>query len=128
MPSRNGLSRDQAKRPSDIQSQSKTLRTRGSLVNPAEAPAFLVEKRALPRKKATVTGKTARKKGMALRVDGDTGTAEMKQRQRIVMEVRARSSTGHITSIGARVEAQIPIDRYKLRSELDPINAWRNIG
>jgi hypothetical protein len=95
-------------------------------VKASEAPAFLVEKRTIPRKKHVLTGKTARKKG-ALRVDGDTGTADMKKRQVVVMEVRERSSTGHPTSVGARVEAQLPHDRYKVRKQLDPKNEWRNL-
>jgi hypothetical protein len=93
----------------------------------SEAPAFLkVEHRTITRKKQVLTGKTARKRG-ALRVDGDTGTPEMKQRQTLVMEVRDRSSTGHPISVGARVEAQFPHDRYKVRKQLDPDNEWRNL-
>lgn len=86
--------------------------------------AFLrVDRRTITRK-ATLA-KAARKPG-AIRADGDTGTPEMKQRQRVVLEARQRSSTGQPTMIGARVEAQFPHDRYKQRNQLDPTNAWRN--
>ena len=95
-------------------------------MNPDEAPAFIREKRTLPPRGNL---KTVRKraKEQALRVDGDTGTPQMKERQRVVLEVRGRSSTGHATSVGARVESQFPIDRHKNRKELDPTNAWRNV-
>jgi hypothetical protein len=92
----------------------------------SEAPAFLIERKKIPARTAKLTGKTTRKKG-ALRVDGDTGTAQMKLRQKVILEVRDRSSTGHATSVGARVESQLPLDRHKNRSELDPANAWRNL-
>jgi hypothetical protein len=96
----------------------------------SEAPAFLkVEHRTIIRKAPKFTGKTARKRGAGsvLRVEGDTGTKEMKQRQVVLLEVRDRSSTGHPISVGARVEAQFPHDRYKVRKELDPSNEWRNL-
>ena len=95
----------------------------------SEAPAFLTERRALPARAVRAPLKTVRKKAKtgALRVEGDTGTAEMKQRQKVVMEVRERSSVGQPVSVGARVESQLPLDRYKNRSELDPDNAWRNL-
>jgi hypothetical protein len=95
----------------------------------SEAPAFLVERRTLKPAKTRAPLKTLRKRARqgAIRVDGDTGTAEMKKQQKIVMEVRDRSSTGHPTSVGARVEAQFPHDRYKLRKQLDPDNDWRNL-
>ncbi len=51
----------------------------------------------------------------------------MKLRQKITMEVRDRSSVGHPTSIGARVEAQFPHDVYKIRKLLDRDNEWRNL-
>jgi Domain of unknown function (DUF6456) len=95
----------------------------------SEAPAFLLEKRTLPPKKVRAPLKTLRKKGRsaALRVEGDTGTKEMKLRRKVLMEVRERSSVGHPVSIGARVEAQFPHDRYRVRQLLDPTNEWRNL-
>src|SRR5258706_334507 len=96
----------------------------------SEAPAFLTERRTIPaRSKPRAPLKTVKKrcKAGALRVEGDTGTPEMKRQQKIVLEVRDRSSTGHATSVGARVESQLPLDRYKNRGELDPHNAWRNL-
>lgn len=95
----------------------------------SEAPAFLVERRTLKPGKTRAPLKTMRKRAKqgALRVDGDTGTPEMKLRQKVVLEARDRTSTGHITSVGARVEAQFPHDRYKIRRELDPDNEWRNL-
>ena len=44
------------------------------------------------------------------------GTPEIKQRLGVVIEPRAYSSTGHETMVGARVEAQFPHDRYKIRN------------
>jgi Domain of unknown function (DUF6456) len=95
----------------------------------SEAPAFLVERRTLKPGKTRAPLKTMRKKARqgALRVDGDTGTPEMKMRQKVLIEARDRTSTGHITSVGARVEAQFPHDRYKIRRQLDPDNEWRNL-
>lgn len=95
-----------------------------------EAPAFIREKRTIPpRGPARAALKTARKRGkaQAVRFEGDTGTPEMKQRQKVLLEVRDRTSTGHVTSVGARVESQLPLDRHKNRNELDPANAWRNL-
>lgn len=91
----------------------------------SEAPAFLVERKKIPARVNRPSPKP--KKPSALRVEGDTGTREMKQRQKITLEVRSRSSTGHATSVGARVESQLPLDRYKNRKELDPENGWRNV-
>jgi hypothetical protein len=51
----------------------------------------------------------------------------MKQRQKVLIENRGYSSTGHVTSVGARVESQLPLDRHKNRNELDPANTWRNL-
>jgi hypothetical protein len=51
----------------------------------------------------------------------------MKRQQRIVMEVRDRSSVRHPTSIGARVEAQFPHEVYKIHKPLDRDNEWRNL-
>lgn len=96
----------------------------------SEAPAFLTERRPIPsRAKPRAALKTARKRGKtaAVRFEGDTGTPEMKQRQKVLIENRGYSSTGHVTSVGARVESQLPLDRYKNRGELDPSNGWRNI-
>ena len=96
----------------------------------SEAPAFLVVKRNIPIRTPTkITGKTARRKGAkaVLRVEGDTGTKEMKLRQKITLEARDRSSTGHITSIGARVDAQLPHDVYKVRKLLDRDDEWSNL-
>jgi hypothetical protein len=96
----------------------------------SEAPAFIREKRTIPaRQPARAALKTARKRGktQAVRFEGDTGTPEMKKAQKVLLEVRERSSTGHATSIGARVESQLPLDRHKNRNELDPTNAWRNL-
>jgi hypothetical protein len=95
----------------------------------SDVPAFLLEKRPLPPRKPTAPPKIARKRmpKHALRVEGDTGTAEMKRQQVVIMEVRDRSSTGHPTSMGVRVESQLPLDRHKNRGELDPDNAWRNL-
>ena len=96
----------------------------------SEAPAFIRENRAIPpRSPARAALKTARKrsKAAAARYDGDTGTPEMKQRQKVLIENRGYSSTGHVTSVGARVESQLPLDRHKNRNELDPMNAWRNL-
>jgi hypothetical protein len=95
-----------------------------------EAPAFIRENRAIPpRSPARAALKTARKRGKvaAARYDGDTGTPEMKQRQKVLIENRGYSSTGHVTSVGARVESQLPLDRHKNRNELDPGNTWRNL-
>jgi hypothetical protein len=77
----------------------------------SQAPAFLLERCNVPRS----TGKTAVKKARAgaPRFEGDTGTREMKKQQKVIMEVRERSSTGHATMLGVRVEAQFPIDRYQ---------------
>ena len=99
-------------------------------MNPSEAPAFLLEKRTIVRRATPRAGlKTARKRGkqVAGRFEGDTGTPEMKQRQKVLLENRGYSSTGHVTSVGARVESQFPIDRHKNRNELDPASVWRNI-
>ncbi len=41
--------------------------------------------------------------------------------------VRQAWNLGNAGSVGARVESQLPLDRYKNRSELDPDNAWRNL-
>jgi hypothetical protein len=70
----------------------------------------------------------ARKRAKARpeRFAGDTGTPEIKKRQKLVIEARQRSLKGEPTVVGARVEAQLPHDRYKVRQELDPANAWRN--
>jgi hypothetical protein len=94
----------------------------------SEAPAFLLEHRKLGPAKPRSALKTARKRGKAAaaRYDGDTGTPEMKQRQKVLIENRGYSSTGHVTSVGARVESQLPLDRYRNRNELDPTNSWRN--
>jgi hypothetical protein len=61
----------------------------------SEAPAFLVERRTLKPGKTRAPLKTLRKKARqgAIRVDGDTGTAEMKKQQKIIMEVRDRAPT-----------------------------------
>jgi hypothetical protein len=96
----------------------------------SEAPAFIRETRKIPpRNPARAALKTARKRGKtaAPRYDGDTGTAEMKQRQKVLIENRGYSSTGHVTSVGARVESQLPLDRHKNRNEHDPTNTWRNL-
>src|SRR5258708_18885082 len=95
----------------------------------SEAPAFLIERKPIPNRQPRAPLKTIRKKSKsgALRVNGDTGTKEMKLRQKVVFENREYSSTGHPTSVGVRVECQIPLDRYKSRGELDPDNAWRNL-
>jgi hypothetical protein len=95
------------------------MRAATPLVKQTELPAFLVERRAVARKKE--------RKISAPRPIGDVGTAEMKRQQKVTLEVRERSSTGHATMMGARVESQFPIDRYKARKELDPANAWRNL-
>jgi hypothetical protein len=96
----------------------------------SEAPAFIRENRAIPpRGPSRAALKTARKRGkaQAARYDGDTGTPEMKKRQKVLIENRGYSSTGHVTSVGARVESQLPLDRHKNRNELDPMNVWRNL-
>jgi hypothetical protein len=99
-------------------------------MKPEEVPAFIREHRTIVRSKpARAALKTARKrsKSVALRFDGDTGTPEIKLRQKVLIENRGYSSTGHVTSVGARVESQLPLDRHKNRKELDPKNAWRNL-
>jgi hypothetical protein len=94
----------------------------------SDAPKFLLEKRAIPNRKARSSLKTARKRAKKAhgRFDGDTGTPEMKQRQKVVLENRGYSSTGYVTSVGARVEAQLPHDLYRIRRLLDRDNEWRN--
>lgn len=89
----------------------------------SEAPAFL--KRAVPTRAKL---KTARKRSKARpeRFAGDTGTPEIKLRQKVLIEARQRSLKGEPTVVGARVEAQFPHDRYRVRNQLDPANAWRN--
>lgn len=61
----------------------------------SEAPAFLTERRPIPtRAKPRAALKTARKRGKtaAVRFEGDTGTPEMKQRQKVLIENRGYSS------------------------------------
>jgi hypothetical protein len=72
--------------------------------------------------------KTARKRAgkAAERFSGDTGTREMKERQVVVLEARQRSLRGEPTVVGARVEAQLPHDRYRVRNLLDPQTPWKN--
>jgi hypothetical protein len=91
----------------------------------SEAPAFLVEKRTIKPRVAKTSRKRA--KSAALRIEGDTGTPEMKLRQKVVLEARDRSSTGHITSVGARIEAQLPHDVYRVRQLLDREDEWSNL-
>jgi hypothetical protein len=46
--------------------------------------------------------------------------------QPIVLEARQRSLRGEPTIVGARVEAQLPHDRYMVRNLLDPQTPWKN--
>jgi hypothetical protein len=87
----------------------------------AALPAFIT-------KGTKVKLKTARKRAAkaAERFTGDTGTREMRQHQPIVLEARQRSLRGEPTVVGARVEAQLPHDRYRVRNQLDPQTPWKN--
>jgi hypothetical protein len=60
--------------------------------------------------------KTARSRvsKAAERFTRDTGTREMRQHHQIVLEARQRSLRGEPTVVGARVEAQLPHDRYRV--------------
>ncbi len=84
-----------------------------------ELPRFLREKARLKPRKSRAKA--------APRFAGDTGTPEIKKRLQVAIENRGYSSTGHPTIVGARVEAQFPHDRYKIRNQLDPANEWRNL-
>lgn len=115
------------------------------MIKTLDLPSFITKKaRIKPRKKKPSTFGPAA---------GDTGTPELKQRMLeadlalmspsqlaqyrtakgkdmkvgVAFEARSRSSTGQATEVGARVESQLPHDRYKARGELDPLNAWRNL-
>ena len=69
---------------------------------------------------------TARKRAKARpeRFAGDPGTPEIKLRQKVLIEARQRSLKGEPTVVRARVEAQFPHDRYRVRNQLDPSNSW----
>jgi hypothetical protein len=95
-------------------------------VTAAVLPTFITKGLKTARPRASL--KTARKRASksAERFSGDTGTKEMKQRQQIVLEARQRSLRGEPTVVGARVEAQLPHDRYRVRNLLDPQTPWKN--
>ena len=90
-----------------------------ALMKTQELPRFLREKARLKPRKSRAKA--------APRFAGDTGTPEIKKRLQVAIENRGYSSTGHPTIVGARVEAQFPHDRYKIRNQLDPANEWRNL-
>ena len=87
-------------------------------------PAFITGKPG--RIKLKTARKRAAKTKAVERFAGDTGTAEMKRNQVVVIEARQRSLRGEPTIVGARVEAQLPHDRYRVRNLLDPQTAWKN--
>jgi hypothetical protein len=121
----------------------------------SEAPRFIVEKRKLkPRKLAVkVAAKLTKKRKKYDESKGDLGTPEFRARMLeadlaamteaeqkqyfsghrgtlkagVTLEARERSSTGHVEKQGARIETQLPHDRYKVRGQLDPDNSWRNL-
>jgi hypothetical protein len=97
----------------------------------SEAPRFLLRKPKAPKLSVIQRRKAKKAKGRASppRTGDapDLSTPEMAKRQKLLIEVRERSSTGHPTMVGARVEAQFPHDRYKVRQLLDPANEWRNL-
>lgn len=62
----------------------------------------------------------ASNKAGAIRIDGDTGTPQLRNHCKVVFEARKRTSTGQATVVGARnVDAAAPIERYFRRGELD---------
>lgn len=121
----------------------------------SETPKFLVEKRKLkPRKLAVkVAAKLTKERKKYDQSKGDLGTPEFRARMLerdlaamteaeqkqyfsghrgtmkagVTLEARERSSTGHMQKRGARVETQLPHDRYKVRNQLDPDDDWRNL-
>jgi hypothetical protein len=90
----------------------------------ASLPAFITEKRTIKRKGPPARYRRAAK--AAARFDGDTGTPEMKRQLGAILEPRERTSTGHVVTVGARVESQYPHDRYRVRKQLDPKDPTRN--
>jgi hypothetical protein len=94
-------------------------------MKPSELPKFITRGKKLPAAKKRAPNRR-RSVSRVLNVQGDTGTPEAKKRQTVILEVRDRSSTGHATAVGARVEAQLPHDRYRVRNLLDPKTPWKN--
>ena len=69
-------------------------------MRPEEAPAFLLDRRILAPGKTRSPLKTARKRGNSLcPLRRDTGTPEMTQRQKVVIENRGYSSAGRLKGI-----------------------------